>query len=44
MAKRGRKTRGKAGYMISAVAGMYNIFSLRLTLPLLARPNLFGGD
>ncbi len=25
MAKRGRKTRGKAGYMISAVAEMYNI-------------------
>jgi MerR family transcriptional regulator/heat shock protein HspR len=25
MAKRGRKTRGKAGYMISAVAEMYNV-------------------
>jgi MerR family transcriptional regulator/heat shock protein HspR len=25
MTKRGRKTRGKAGYMISAVAEMYNI-------------------
>jgi MerR family transcriptional regulator/heat shock protein HspR len=25
MAKRGRKTRGKAGYMISAVAEIYNI-------------------
>ncbi len=25
MAKRGRKTRGKAGYMISAVSEMYNV-------------------
>ena len=32
MAKRGRKTRGKAGYMISAVAEMYNIHPQTLRL------------
>ena len=32
MAKRGRKTRGKAGYMISAVAQMYNIHPQTLRL------------
>ena len=32
MAKRGRKTRSKAGYMISAVAEMYNIHPQTLRL------------
>jgi MerR family transcriptional regulator, heat shock protein HspR len=32
MAKRGRKTRGKAGYMISAVAEIYNIHPQTLRL------------
>jgi MerR family transcriptional regulator/heat shock protein HspR len=32
MAKRGRKTRGKAGYMISAVAEMYDIHPQTLRL------------
>jgi MerR family transcriptional regulator, heat shock protein HspR len=32
MAKRGRKTRGKVGYMISAVAEMYNIHPQTLRL------------
>jgi MerR family transcriptional regulator, heat shock protein HspR len=32
MAKRGRKTKGKAGYMISAVAEMYNIHPQTLRL------------
>jgi MerR family transcriptional regulator/heat shock protein HspR len=32
MAKRGRKTRGKAGYMISAVAEMYNLHPQTLRL------------
>jgi MerR family transcriptional regulator, heat shock protein HspR len=32
MAKRGRKTRGKAGYMISAVAEMYHIHPQTLRL------------
>jgi MerR family transcriptional regulator, heat shock protein HspR len=32
MARRGRKTRGKAGYMISAVAEMYNIHPQTLRL------------
>ncbi len=32
MAKRGRKTRGKAGYTISAVAEMYNIHPQTLRL------------
>ena len=32
MAKRGRKTRGKAGYMISAVAEMYTIHPQTLRL------------
>ncbi|HZP01297.1 MAG TPA: helix-turn-helix transcriptional regulator [Terriglobia bacterium] len=32
MAKRGRKTRGKAGYMISAVAELYNIHPQTLRL------------
>jgi len=32
MAKRGRKTRGKAGYMISAVAEMYSIHPQTLRL------------
>jgi MerR family transcriptional regulator, heat shock protein HspR len=32
MAKRGRKTRGKAGYMISAVAEMYNVHPQTLRL------------
>jgi MerR family transcriptional regulator/heat shock protein HspR len=32
MGKRGRKTRGKAGYMISAVAEMYNIHPQTLRL------------
>jgi MerR family transcriptional regulator/heat shock protein HspR len=32
MAKRGRKTRGKAGYMISAVSEMYNIHPQTLRL------------
>ncbi|TAM79511.1 MAG: MerR family transcriptional regulator [Acidobacteria bacterium] len=32
MAKRGRKTQGKAGYMISAVAEMYNIHPQTLRL------------
>jgi MerR family transcriptional regulator, heat shock protein HspR len=32
MVKRGRKTRGKAGYMISAVAEMYNIHPQTLRL------------
>jgi len=32
MAKRGRKTRGKTGYMISAVAEMYNIHPQTLRL------------
>lgn len=32
MTKRGRKTRGKAGYMISAVAEMYNLHPQTLRL------------
>jgi MerR family transcriptional regulator, heat shock protein HspR len=32
MARRGRKTRGKAGYMISAVAEMYNVHPQTLRL------------
>lgn len=32
MAKRGRKTRGKAGYMISAVAEMYDVHPQTLRL------------
>jgi MerR family transcriptional regulator/heat shock protein HspR len=32
VAKRGRKTRGKAGYMISAVAEMYNVHPQTLRL------------